>query len=267
MRAESGFSLVELSVVIVVIGLIVGGLVAGQALVRGSEQRAIIGELKSYEQAFMAFTEQYQYPPGDLPDATNYWGIAAGATGNDAPCRAAQSNTTATCNGTGDGWVGRNFDAATASTASPTSGANYEWFLLWKQLANANLITGRFSNTIYAASSSARPGFNVPMSKGDGGYTIFLLDAFAGEANSYAVGGKRHVISYGNEVASRFTRGRVLTPRQAMQIDQKIDDRQPGTGKLLLYCDTGLAACAASATSYLSTNDRALAALWYLLDR
>lgn len=266
MQRQSGFSLVELSVVIVVIGLIAGGIVVGRSLIRGSEQRAIISELRSYEQAFGAFIEQYQYPPGDLPDATDYWGIAGG-TGSDATCFATQSNTTATCNGTGDGWVGRNLDHATASTGSPNSGTNYEWFLLWKQLANARLVTGRFSDTVYAASTSARPGYNVPASKADGGYTILMVDGYGGDANSYAISGKRHLISYGTEAASRFTRGRVLTPMQGYQLDQKIDDGMPGGGRLVVFCADGLASCATSATSYIMSSDKAAVSLWYLFDR
>lgn len=260
---RKGFSLVELAIVLAVIGLLVGGVMAGRALITGGEQRAIVAEIGAYDQAIGSFYEQHGFFPGDLPTATTAWGIAAGATGNDATCRAAESFTTATCNGNGNGWIGDAF-STTAASRDPATGANYEWAHAWKHLANSGLIGGKFSNTEHAATSSMRPGYNVPSSDAaGGGYSVFHVNSYAGNANTYAVAGMRHILSYGAQLNSNPTNGPVLTPEQAMHIDQKIDNGRPSTGKIIGYCSAALANCFTDATTYNQRNKVVNTAIWY----
>jgi len=73
------FSLIELSIVLIIIGLIVGGFLAGTALVKNAELRAIMTEAREYSVAVRAFFAQYDALPGDSTrDYTN-----SGYTGND----------------------------------------------------------------------------------------------------------------------------------------------------------------------------------------
>lgn len=71
----SGFTLLELSIVIVIIGLIVAGISAGQSLVRQAGLRQISVEFDKLATAYNAFNMQYGYPPGDLA-GSNYWSSA-----------------------------------------------------------------------------------------------------------------------------------------------------------------------------------------------
>jgi len=73
-KNSKGFTLVELSIVIVIIGLIVAGVVGGQALVRQSKLRSIITDHQKISTAMNAFKLEYNYLPGDIPNATSYWG-------------------------------------------------------------------------------------------------------------------------------------------------------------------------------------------------
>jgi len=71
---RSGFTLIELSIVLVVIGLIVGGVIAGQSLMRSSQLQSIISDQAKYVEAAKQFREKYGFWPGDFPNATTSWG-------------------------------------------------------------------------------------------------------------------------------------------------------------------------------------------------
>ena len=72
-RTKNGFTLIELSIVIVIIGLIVAGVVGGQALVRQSKLRSIITDHQKIQTSMNAFKLEYNYLPGDIPNASDYW--------------------------------------------------------------------------------------------------------------------------------------------------------------------------------------------------
>jgi prepilin-type N-terminal cleavage/methylation domain-containing protein len=70
---QHGFTLVELSIVIVIIGLIVAGVTAGQSLVAAAKIQSQITELKKYEVAYNIFKLEYNAVPGDMSNAISYW--------------------------------------------------------------------------------------------------------------------------------------------------------------------------------------------------
>lgn len=78
----SGFTLVELAIVIVIIGLIVSGVVGGRSLIVSSERNKIISETRGFNTAIKAFFLEYDGLPGDLRDAASYWGSTSNGNGN-----------------------------------------------------------------------------------------------------------------------------------------------------------------------------------------
>lgn len=66
-RCKNGFTLVELSVVLVIISLIVAGILIGRDLIRSAEVRRQVSQLESFETAANAFKS----------NITAYLGIAA----------------------------------------------------------------------------------------------------------------------------------------------------------------------------------------------
>src|ERR1017187_6744999 len=63
-----GFTLIELSIVLVVIGLIVGGVLVGQDLIKAAQVRAEVTQLEKFNSAVNTFRVKYAYLPGDIPD-------------------------------------------------------------------------------------------------------------------------------------------------------------------------------------------------------
>src|ERR1700690_34231 len=78
---KSGFTLVELSIVLVIIGLIIGGVLVGRDLISAAEIRAQISQIEKYQTAVNTFRVKYGYLPGDIPDpAASQYGFGARGT-------------------------------------------------------------------------------------------------------------------------------------------------------------------------------------------
>ena len=57
-----GFTLIELSIVLVIIGLIIGGVLIGQDLVKSSQIRSLASQLQQYKSAVATFENKYNRP-------------------------------------------------------------------------------------------------------------------------------------------------------------------------------------------------------------
>src|ERR1700691_4635745 len=88
-ESEKGFTLIELSIVLVIIGLIVGGILTGQDLIKAAEQRATLAQIEKYNTAVNTFRNKFGGIPGDLPAATaTSFNLFAVGTGTP-PCSTA----------------------------------------------------------------------------------------------------------------------------------------------------------------------------------
>jgi len=82
LKNNKGFTLVELSIVIVLIGLIIAGVVGGQSLIQQGKIRSQISEFQKYQVAFNTFRLEYNAVPGDLDRASQYWSGVLNGDGN-----------------------------------------------------------------------------------------------------------------------------------------------------------------------------------------
>lgn len=210
----SGFSLVELSIVLVILGLLTGGILAGQSLIRAAELRGMSTDVQKVQAAVNTFRDKYFALPGDMNSATKFWGMLAG-TGSDATCQDTAATTTSTCNGNGDG-----------SVITSVVG-NDERVRAWQHLANAALIEGSYTGKTDGASGTLTltPGLNSPRWKGNttgdintspAGSTGFRMDGAKGGLILAHRGGTSGV--------------QPLSPEETWNIDTKMDDGKPGYG-------------------------------------
>lgn len=234
-----GFSLVELSIVLVILGLLTGGILAGQSLIRAAELRAASSEYTRYSTAEKTFRDKYFALAGDMPNATRFWGddnaqCADGAIANGTP---------GTCNGNGNGTVD-----STGGGANVTN----EMFRYWQHLALAGLIEGSYTGNAGSVSGvDADFGSNAPRSKlSNGGWFSRYLD------NSGAATSDRFNYNYdtfytlGAEGDNIWNDTGILKPEEVWNIDTKMDDGKPAVGNIIVGPGS-------SCTDATSNTDRA----------
>jgi prepilin-type N-terminal cleavage/methylation domain-containing protein len=192
MRARYGFTLLELSIVLVIIGLVLGGVMVGNELIRQAELRSITKEMQQWQTALGAYTLKYNALPGDHAKAFDYWGATCG-TNDDTP--------TTGCNGNGDGVL----------TWSPDG----EDGKFWEHLALSGIIPGNYPGT----QNAITPGSNVPLSATGGGWRAYRSTG----------GPLENVWRLGTEATSGLQRG-VTSPAELQSIDEKMDNGQALTG-------------------------------------
>jgi prepilin-type N-terminal cleavage/methylation domain-containing protein len=248
-----GFSLIELSIVLVILGLLVGGILVGQSMIRNSEVASVITERGKYKDAILAFRDKYASYPGDIPDATNYWGSAGGDGSNPGCLNGQTTSAIATCNGNGNGLVA-------------DGGASFsERFTLWKHLANASLIEGGFLGRTSGAMGTFEPtiGANVPAATLANSYwgVLMLSGTITGDTNFFDG-------TYpGNILFIAAPNGAPMEPIEAQGIDTKIDDGNPTRGFVFATKSTGTPAnCTtptASAALYNTTSSSRTCNLYF----
>lgn len=128
-KHQSGFTLVEIAIVLVIIGLLLGGVLKGQAMIENAKVKNVINDLKGVSAAYYAYLDRYKAVPGD--DAT------------------ASTRFTGGVNGDGNGLITGLFDA----TAALGAGAESNNF--WQHTRMAGFMSG------VATAAAANPPTNA----------------------------------------------------------------------------------------------------------
>ncbi len=226
----AGFTLLELSIVLIIIGLIAGGILVGQDLINAAGERAQITQIEKYNQAVNTFRGKYNALPGDMDTATaNLFGF--GHRGSFA--------------GEGDG------NGIIEGNSQNRSGFNDgnvevtgETVMFWSDLTYANgmnigLIEGNFntgSETAFPAGNYIYPTqlslYYPPSILGNGNYVyVWSSKLFV---NYFGVS----KISYCNP---QIYSSPGMTVHDAYYIDKKVDDGLPQTGRVIAMYMNGSA--------------------------
>lgn len=84
-RNQSGFTLVEIAIVLVIIGLLLGGVLKGQEMIENARIKTVVTDMRGASAAFNGYFDRYRALPGDETNATALargWNI--GAAGGNA---------------------------------------------------------------------------------------------------------------------------------------------------------------------------------------
>lgn len=221
-QRTAGFSLVELSVVLIIVSLLVGAALAGGSLIKSARIKGTMQEVNDLSNAYHAFVDQYNSLPGDMPNATSFWGAADGAGAGDSPaCMNAYTDGIETCNGN---------DSGSITPVNINIDNTYEHLRAMQHMKNAGLIEGNYSG-ILDPGIGLKAGFNSPPSSIDNGlYTIHY----------HTLGGARKgtTISLGSGGSINVT-DPVITPKDAFAIDSKFDNGDPNSGSVYVVDFTG----------------------------
>ncbi len=242
-----GYSFLEICIVLTVMGLLIGLIITSRGLIHTYELRSVNSQREKYVSAAENFRSKYKYLPGDIPNATSFWGIAAGATGNDATCRnATASYNIKTCNGNGNGRIESNLQWP----------GGMELLRIWQHLANAEMIDGRYTGRL-TSPGDTRDTTNSPSAKIPN--AIWEIYWFGSQTSRPCCFDGE----YGNAVwlsASPDTFGSAATPvlnnPDLFYIDSKYDDGLPAQGTIVVYVVTGytLADCTLDSAPVTNTS-------------
>lgn len=238
---RGGFSLVELSVVLVVLGLLVGGIVGGKSLIRASELRSVASEHQRYRLAIEAFRNEMGMLPGDTVSASKYWGR------NTARCNGAPgaAGTPGTCNGDGNGHID----------------LFVENYLAWQHLGLAGAIEGQYSGYVTPAANSTapQPERDVPQAR--------LTSAFwqlgylsQNSTVNFELGYSDHPDIRRNYLlltglnSTWWVGGAIAKPAEFWSIDNKMDDARPATGMVRANPNSPNCATSLSITAEYATQ-------------
>lgn len=208
--SQQGFTLIELSIVLVIIGLIVGGVLVGQDLIKAAEIRATVGQYEKYNAAINTFRGKFNGIPGDISatSASAFGLFSTGMTGGDGI-------------GDGDGLV------------EGTAGAYVNWgeaLVFWRHMSDAQLIEGNYGGQM-ASAGTANADLTTSTIAG------YFPPAKLGRGNSFSVNVDRGINYYllmgmtaVTAASGATTYAAVLTPIETFNIDTKVDDGAPNTG-------------------------------------
>jgi len=192
-RKQSGFTLVEIAIVLVVIGLLLGGILKGQQLINSARVRNMADQNSAVQSSYYGFIDRFRNIPGDMTPAA-----ACSNIGSDVSTGCPSSST-----------IGGNGNGRIDSIAE--AGA------VWAQMSVAGFLNGTYTGdtTTFDAYKTGVATGAVPPNAFQG--PILLAHTSTYKNNGGVI---RLAYSFGGNVPVPLLR----------DLDQKLDDGVAGTG-------------------------------------
>jgi len=218
---KSAFSLIELSIVLIIIGLLIAGITGGATLIKSSELRSVMGEARGYAVSVNSFFTQYDRYPGDSD-------ISVGTNNK--------------CVGDRDNIIEYYIDKCS------------EGLDAWNDLKDIGAIDLSLTlnaaqvgdNTAtYASVGAMTPVTNIPGSKTKGNGWAFDNTSVIDTLNQnfvvltgVTITGKTALIN--NATVANLAASPALSAPDSLSIDSKIDDGKPNSGNIKGYNTNGV---------------------------
>lgn len=233
---QHGFTLVEISIVMIIIGLLIGGTFGGMKLIENMQVNKTVQDLKAIESAALTFKDTYGRLPGDivnpaarLPNCT----VAPCATGGNGDRQISPANS------------------AVAWTAAQL--ATYERFTFWSHLQAADLLSIGTKNTTNMVFDEGQPSSPI-----GGGYRLTEYSGVGHACGNTYRNGIILIVGHESDPLSNTASTYMSICQASRAIDQKLDDGQQFSGKIIGgNCNTAYTC----ANSYDDMNRTSY--LWY----
>ena len=215
-RRQSGFTLIEIAIVLVIIGLLLGGILKGQELINSARVKNLATDFRNIPLFVYGYQDKFRALPGDDPAAATHVGTTA----------------ITPASGNGNGVIGGNWNSTTAADES---------VLFWQHVRLAGLAPGL--TTI----PGTLPGDYNPKNASGGiigiqsGTTVVGSSPVVG-ADGNAIGGAYVICSTG--ILGKFVK----------QLDTQLDDGNTASGSMMATPTTGYA-LGTTATATASIDD------------
>jgi len=167
-RNNRGFTLIEIAIVLVVIGLLLGGVLKGQELITGAKVRSLIAQQDGIKAAFFGFQDRFRALPGDYGAASSNINCSGGCPDGDADGRIEKGG----------------------------GGTPHEEIYIWAHLSGAGFLNGSYTAT---SGVSGITDDNTPKSP-YGTHLEFSHDGVYGTGTPGTPGPLKHNLKTGNQI-------------------------------------------------------------------
>ena len=152
----SGFTLVELAIVLVIIGLLLAAVFKGQEMIQNAKAKNLVNDLKGVSAAYYSYQDRYKAIPGDDKAATSHLGQTAYDGNGDGIISGAYTDNNATISTESQAFWQHTrmagFMSGTATNTAAPAGTNAMGGLLGVQDGSATAIYGMTGPVVCAGS-------------------------------------------------------------------------------------------------------------------
>lgn len=254
---KSAFSLIELSIVLIIIGLLIAGITGGASLIKSSELRSIMGEARGYAVAVNSFFTQYDQYPGDASTNVGQSSINEAVGDRD-----------------------NKIEFVNDVTNSPVAEGIDAWFDL-KDIGAIDLALTPLEHTSLLVGSlhvpiSLVPVTNIPGSKIKGAGWVFDYNStnlqnvvvLTGTTEPYHATNFPTLINSASADVAKNASTQIISSPDSLSIDSKIDDGKANSGNVqsVNQSTTAGEACSSSAAYNVSLGAKKVCVLTFRVD-
>ena len=197
-RMQTGFTLVEIAIVLVIIGLLLGGILKGQEMITQARIKNVVNDFNGITAAHFAYLDRYRAIPGDDTGAATRWADPNPVGGSR--------------NGNGNGVIaGLYMTPAPAALTGAAPLANEESNVFWWHLRLAGFVAG---------ATTGQAAWSQPVNAVGG--LVGVQNGSPGPAG-------------GSQLSGMVLCSSNVPDKIASAVDTQIDDQRGGTGQMFGY--------------------------------